>query len=92
MPGADPQLCGVHGVGGDQPRADRRETVPALGTEVGALVRVAEVVDAEVVAGRDPLDVAPGVLDAHTAGRLADDQGDLAFVAEEFTSGRAFHR
>ena len=92
VPGADPEFCGIHGVCGDQSRAHGGEAVAALGAEVGALVRVAEVVDAEVVAGGDPLDVAPGVLDADAAGRFADDQGDLAFVAEEFAAGGALHR
>ena len=42
-------------------RAHRREAVAALGPEVGAFVRIAEVVNAEVVAGGDPFHVAPGL-------------------------------
>ena len=83
---------GVNGVGRNQRGSNGGEAVAALGPDVGALVRVAEVVDAEVVGRGNPLDVAPGILEADTAGGLADHQGDLALVAEQFATGRALNR
>ena len=53
-PGAEAERGQVHGAGVDQPRAQRGEAVDPLGPHVGAPVRVAQVVDAEVVRGGDP--------------------------------------
>src|SRR4029077_12401563 len=82
----------LNGGGRDDGRPHRREAVAALGSEVGALVGVAQVVDAEVVGGGDAGDGGPGVVGAHPADAAADDQGDLALVGEEFGAGRAFDR
>ena len=61
---------GVDGCRVDHARADRRVAVAALGAQVGALVRLAQVVEAEVVGRRDAGDVAPGVLEGDAPGGL----------------------
>ncbi|BAS08791.1 hypothetical protein AHiyo4_22130 [Arthrobacter sp. Hiyo4] len=91
VPGPDAEAGGVHGIRRDQPGTDRGEAVAAFGPEIGTFVRVAEIVDAEVVAGGHPLDMAPGILHTDASGGLADDQGDLALKAQEFAPGRTLH-
>ncbi|BBE24224.1 hypothetical protein MN0502_31070 [Arthrobacter sp. MN05-02] len=92
VPGADAQGSRVHVAGRDQARTHGREAVPALRPEVRALVRVAEIVDPEIIASGHPGHMGPGLVEGHTAGGTADDQGDLALETEEFAPGRAFHR
>ncbi|MNI46274.1 hypothetical protein D3C73_1007270 [compost metagenome] len=91
MPRADSQLRGVNGVGRNQCGTNGSEAVATLGPNVGALVRVPEIVDAEVVGRGDPFDVAPCIVQSDATGGLADDQGDLALVPEQFTTGWALN-
>ena len=87
-PAAEADGGQVHGAGVDQPRAERGEAVDPLGPHVGAPVGVAQVVDAEVVRGRDPGHVIPAVRPADPAGAAPDDQRHLALEGQQFTSRR----
>ena len=91
-PGAQAQLGQLDAPGIDQPRADRGEAVDALGPHVGAAVGVAQVIDAEVVGGRDLVYVIPPVSRADVAGAAADDQRHLALEGQQFAAGRAGYR
>ncbi|SIM91794.1 Uncharacterised protein [Mycobacteroides abscessus subsp. abscessus] len=82
-PGAHAQRGGVHGAGVDQLRAQRGVPGSALGAQVGALVRGAVVVQAEVVRGGHRPHVRPGLRKADAVRGGADDQGDLALEGQQ---------
>ena len=85
--------CRVDGCGRDAAPGRRSEAVAALGTDVRALVRVLDVVDAEVVARRHP---APTWAHASSTddppGGGADHEGDLALEGQQLGAGRSFDR
>src|SRR5690606_13043996 len=91
-PGADAQGGGVDIRCRDDGGADGGESVAAFGAQVGALVCVAQVVDAEVIGGGYPGDVGPTVLRGYTAGARADDECDLSFEGKQLASGGSFDR
>ncbi len=70
-------------------RPDRRESVCTLRPQVGPGVGVPQVVDAQIVGGRDSRDVRPGILDRDAPRRGADDQRDLALEPQELGARRA---
>ena len=88
-PGAHAQGGRVQARGGDHRGAERGVAVAGLVLDVGALVRVAEVVEAPVVGGGDAGDVRPALLRADAPGGAADDQRDLALVGEQLGAGGA---
>ena len=87
-PGLQAQLREVDAPGIDQPGAERGEAVDPLGPDVGAAVGVAQVVDAEVVRGREVRHAGPPVGPADPASAAADDQRHLALEGEQLAAGR----
>src|SRR5262249_53645092 len=75
----------------EQPRAERREPVDALGAHVAAAVGVAQVVHGEVVGGRHPGHVIPGRGAVDPAGPAADDQRHLTLEGQQRASRRPGH-
>jgi hypothetical protein len=82
----------VDRAGVEQGRAERGEPVDALGPDVGPLVGVAQVVDAEVVGGGHPAHVRPRVGRADPDRPGPDHQRDLALEREQLAPGRPPHR
>ena len=91
-PCAHAQRRGVDRARIDEVRAEGSEAFAALRAHVGALVVAAQIVEAEVVRGRHPADVVPGISEGDAPRRLADHERDLALEGQQLGAGGAGDR